>query len=106
MKPPTHASQSCHLLNPPFQGQGRASPQADRPCFAFNRGEFSSVRFATIYDVIDLVKHPPQVVYMAKVHSESAFRIIPISPAPDFHGHSDVGASFQVPEVVVSYLQK
>ncbi|RLJ22836.1 hypothetical protein DJ031_00175 [bacterium endosymbiont of Escarpia laminata] len=43
--------------------------------------EFSSVRYATIYDAIEFIKHSPRLVYMAKVDIESAFRIIPIAPA-------------------------
>ncbi|RLJ22739.1 hypothetical protein DJ031_00310 [bacterium endosymbiont of Escarpia laminata] len=43
--------------------------------------EFSSVQYATIYDAIDFIKRSAGLVYMAKVDIESAFRIIPISPA-------------------------
>ena len=43
--------------------------------------EISSVRYATIQDAIDLIKDSPKPVYMAKVDVESAFRIMPISPA-------------------------
>ena len=41
----------------------------------------SSVRYATIQDDIDFIKDSPKPVYMAKVDIESAFRIIPVSPA-------------------------
>ena len=43
--------------------------------------EISSVQYATIQDAIDLMKDSPKHVYMAKVDVESAFQIIPISPA-------------------------
>ena len=43
--------------------------------------EISSVQNATIQDAIDVIKDSPKPVYMAKVDVESAFRIIPISPA-------------------------
>ena len=43
--------------------------------------EISSVQYATIQDAIDFIRHSPTPVYMAKVDVESAFRIIPVSPA-------------------------
>ena len=43
--------------------------------------DFSSVHYSTISEAIDFIKHSPHLVYMAKVDIESAFRIIPISPA-------------------------
>ena len=43
--------------------------------------EISSVQNATIQDAIDVIKDSPKPVYMAKVDVESAFRVIPISPA-------------------------
>ena len=43
--------------------------------------DMSSVHYATIQDAIDFIKDSPKPVYMAKVDIESAFRIIPVSPA-------------------------
>ena len=43
--------------------------------------EISSVQDATIQDAIDFIRHSPKPVYMVKVDVESAFRIIPVSPA-------------------------
>ena len=43
--------------------------------------EISSVQCATMQDAIDFMQHSPTPVYMAKVDVESAFRIIPVSPA-------------------------
>ena len=43
--------------------------------------EISLVQYATIQDAIDFIRHSPKPVYMAKVDVESAYRIIPISPA-------------------------
>ena len=43
--------------------------------------EISSVQYAPIQDAIGVIKDSPKPVYMAKVDVESAFRIIPISPA-------------------------
>lgn len=43
--------------------------------------DISSVTYATIQDAIDVIKNSPKPVYMAKVDVESAFRIIPVSPA-------------------------
>ena len=43
--------------------------------------EISLVQYATIQDAIDFIPHSPTPVYMAKVDVESAFRIIPVSPA-------------------------
>jgi hypothetical protein len=65
--------------------------------------EFSSVHYSTISEAIDFIKHSPHLVYMAKVDIESAFRIIPISPAihgipvegPVFHGRCAAYGVFQ-----------
>ena len=43
--------------------------------------EMSSVTYATIQDAISFIQCSRQPVYMAKVDIESAFRIIPVSPA-------------------------
>ena len=43
--------------------------------------EMSSLQYATIQDAISFIQHSPQSVYMAKVEVESAFRIMPVSPA-------------------------
>ena len=43
--------------------------------------EMSSVQYATIQDAISFIQRSPQSVYMAKVDVESAFRIMPVSPA-------------------------
>ena len=43
--------------------------------------EMSSVQYATIQDAISFIQRSPQSVYMAKVEVESAFRIMPVSPA-------------------------
>ena len=43
--------------------------------------EMSSVQYATIQDAIYFIQRSPQSVYMAKVDVESAFRIMPFSPA-------------------------
>ena len=43
--------------------------------------EMSSVQYATIQDAISFIQRSPQSVYMAKVNVESAFRIMPVSPA-------------------------
>ena len=43
--------------------------------------ELSSVQYDTIYDAVNFIKHSPTPVFMAKVDIESAFRIIPLSPA-------------------------
>ena len=95
---PYEASYECisewSSAESPFSRPSQGQTQAGSPCFALNRGKFCSVRFATIYDAIDFVKHYPQLVYMAKVDSESAFRIIPISPAPDLHGLPGAWVSF------------
>ena len=43
--------------------------------------EFSSVQYANIQDAIKFITKNKNTVYMAKVDIESAFRIIPVSPA-------------------------
>ena len=43
--------------------------------------ELSSVQYDTIYDAMDCIKHSPTPEFMAKVDIESAFRIVPLSPA-------------------------
>ena len=43
--------------------------------------EMSSVTYATIQDAISFILGSRQHVHMAKVDIESAFRIIPVSPA-------------------------